>query len=211
MSSGLPTGVASASASASWSWSYRSCSNHSTTCCPSFSARTSCRSLSSSEARIDRLLPQPHAERNAARAWSSSCRGPAGTGPSCSTSCQGSTAPPSAVCRSVFPALSPLVTCNGDGRTVASRPRRARYAAPQVQWSSDSHAQPTIRASSSRIRRRPAMRASISSIFAAARVRSAAEAGPLRATRRYSSISARVKPIACASLMARRKRTASSS
>ena len=58
-------------------------------------------------------LPQPHAERNAARAWSSSRRGPAGTGPSCSTSCQGSTAPPSAVWRSVFPALSPLVTCSG--------------------------------------------------------------------------------------------------
>jgi len=80
-----------------------------------------------------------------------------------------------------------------------------------VQWSSDSQAQPTIRASSSRIRRRRAMRVSIWSIFAAALVRSASEAGPLRATRRYSSISARVKPIACASLMARRKRTASSS
>src|SRR5439155_1503020 len=116
--------AASASASTSWSWSYRSCSKHSTTCCPSFSARSSCRSLSSSEARIDRLLPQPHAERNAARAWSSSRRGPAGTGPSCSTSCQGSTAPPSAVWRSVFPALSPLVTCSGDGRTGAGRPRR---------------------------------------------------------------------------------------
>ena len=91
-------------------------------------------------------------------------------------------------------------------------PRRARYAAPHVQWSSESHAQPTTRASSSRIRCRPAMRKSISSIFAAMRTRNASDGFRERfAARRYSSISASVKPTACASLIARRKRTVSSS
>ena len=81
-----------------------------------------------------------------------------------------------------------------------------------MQWSSESQAQPTTRASSSRMRRSAAIRASIWSIFAAIRTRSASD-GALerRAARRYSAISASVKPTACASLIARRKRTVSSS
>jgi hypothetical protein len=69
-----------------------------------------------------------------------------------------------------------------------------------------------MRANSSRIRRKPAMRASISSIFAAIRTRSASD-GDLdrRDALRYSAISASVKPTACASLIARRNRTVSSS
>jgi cytidylate kinase len=56
------------------------------------------------------------------------------------------------------------------------------------------------------------MRPSISSIFAAARMRSACDAEPeRRAARRYSAISASVNPTACASLIARRNRTVSSS
>jgi hypothetical protein len=56
------------------------------------------------------------------------------------------------------------------------------------------------------------MRESISSIFAAIRTRSASEGDPeRRETRRYSPISASVKPTACASLIARRNRTVSSS
>jgi hypothetical protein len=62
------------------------------------------------------------------------------------------------------------------------------------------------------MRRSPAMRESISSIFAAIRTRSASEGEPeRRAAPTYSAISARVKPTACASLMARRNRTVSSS
>ena len=81
-----------------------------------------------------------------------------------------------------------------------------------MQWSSELQAQPTTRASSSRIRRSAAIRSSISSIFAAIRTRNVSEgAAERRATRRYSAISASVKPTACASLIARRKRTVSSS
>ena len=62
------------------------------------------------------------------------------------------------------------------------------------------------------MRRRPAIRESISSIFAAIRTRNASDGdAERRAARRYSPISARVKPTACASLIARRKRTVSSS
>jgi len=57
-----------------------------------------------------------------------------------------------------------------------------------------------------------AIRSSISSIFAAIRTRNVSEgAAERRAARRYSAISASVKPTACASLIARRKRTVSSS
>ena len=57
-----------------------------------------------------------------------------------------------------------------------------------------------------------ATRPSISSIFAAIRTRSASDgAAERRAARRYSAISASVKPIACASLIAATKRTVSSS
>ena len=81
-----------------------------------------------------------------------------------------------------------------------------------MQWSSESQAQPTTRANSSRIRRRDAIRESISSIFAAIRMRSASEGErERRAARTYSAISASVKPTACASLIARRNRTVSSS
>jgi hypothetical protein len=81
-----------------------------------------------------------------------------------------------------------------------------------VQWSSESQAQPTTRASSSRIRFSPAIRPSISSIFAAMRTRSASDGVPERRTAlRTSVISLSVKPSACASLIARRKRTVSSS
>ena len=93
-----------------------------------------------------------------------------------------------------------------------SRPRLARYAAPQVQRSSESHAQPTTRASSSRIRRRRPICVSIWSIFAAMRIRSSSlGAADRRTARRYSSISVSVKPTACASLIARMKRSVSSS
>ena len=72
-----------------------------------------------------------------------------------------------------------------------------------MQWSSELQAQPTTRASSSRIRRSAAIRASIWSIFAAIRTRSASDgAAERRAARRYSAISASVKPTACASLIA---------
>ena len=81
-----------------------------------------------------------------------------------------------------------------------------------MQWSSELQAQPTTRASSSRIRRSAAIRPSISSIFAAIRTRSVSEgAAERRAARRYSATSASVKPTACASLIARRNRTVSSS
>jgi hypothetical protein len=81
-----------------------------------------------------------------------------------------------------------------------------------VQWSSESQAQPTTRANSSRIRRSDAMRESISSIFVAIRTRSASDGeAERRAAPRYSAISVRVKPSACASLIARRSRTVSSS
>jgi len=50
-------------------------------------------------------------------------------------------------------------------------PAAREDAAPQVQWSSESQAHPTTRASSSRTRRRLAIRSSISSSFWATRVR----------------------------------------
>jgi len=46
----------------------------------------------------------------------------------------------------VLPALSPFVTWSS-GPSRGSRPPRARNAAPQVQWSSESQAHPTTRAS----------------------------------------------------------------
>ena len=93
---------------------------------PPRSASTSCRSLRSSDERIARRLPQPHSERNAARKRRSfRARQPRGTGPSCRTSCHGSTAPPSVVWRSVLPALSPFVDVQ-ERRRRTSRPRRAR-------------------------------------------------------------------------------------
>ena len=207
-----PASWASASTSTSCSWSYRSCSNQRTTGTRSAKVRRSSSSRPSREERIARRLPQPCSERNAARRRSRSRLGTAGTGPAWSTSCHGRTAPPSAVRRSVFAALSPFVTWSTVGGAAASRPLRARYPAPHVQWSSESQAQPTTRASSSRIRRRPAMRSSISSIFDAIRTRSASE-GELerRDAQRYSPISASVNPTACASLMARTSRTVSSS
>jgi hypothetical protein len=62
------------------------------------------------------------------------------------------------------------------------------------------------------MRRSAAIRVSISSIFAAIRTRNASDGTPeRRAARRYSAISASVKPTACASLIAPRKRTVSSS
>jgi hypothetical protein len=83
------------------------------------------------------------------------------------------------------------------GGITGSFPRRARYAAPQVQWSSESHAQPTTRASSSRMRRSPAIRPSISSIFAAMRTRRASDGVPdRRIALRTSAISLSVKPSA---------------
>src|SRR5439155_2587977 len=102
--------------------------------------------------------PQPQSARKRARVRSSSRLGSAGTGRSWSVSCHGSTAPPSVVCRSVLPALSPLVMWRSCGRDVGVAPRRARYAAPQVQWSSEMQAQPTTRAASSRMRRSAAPR-----------------------------------------------------
>ena len=127
ISSGAASALcASARTSRSWSWSYRSCSNQSTTWRPSRSASSSCRSRRSSEERSACWRPQPQSARKRARVRSSSCRGSAGTGPSWSTSCQGRTAPPSAVCRSVLPALSPLVTWRSEGRAAGAPPRRAR-------------------------------------------------------------------------------------
>ena len=62
------------------------------------------------------------------------------------------------------------------------------------------------------MRCRAAIRASIWSIFAAIRTRKTSDGRPeRRAARRYSAISASVKPTACASLIAPRKRTVSSS
>ena len=125
-SGSAPASSTSASASISWSWSYRSCSNQRTTWTPSRSARMSCRSRRSSEERIAPRLPQPQPEGEDHHTSSSSRRVTAGTGPSCRTSFQGSTAPPSEVARRVLPALSPFVTCSSVGRVVGSRPRRAR-------------------------------------------------------------------------------------
>ena len=62
------------------------------------------------------------------------------------------------------------------------------------------------------MRRSAAIRPSIWSIFAAIRTRNASDGAPeRRAARRYSAISASVKPTACASLIAPRNRTVSSS
>jgi hypothetical protein len=62
------------------------------------------------------------------------------------------------------------------------------------------------------MRRSAATRASIWSIFAAIRTRNASDGAPeRRAARRYSAISASVNPTPCASLIAPRKRTVSSS
>jgi hypothetical protein len=106
----------------------------------------------------------------------------------------------------------PFGTWSSVGRDDSARPRRTRRAAAQVQWSSEVQAQPTKRASSLRMRRSAAIRASMSSIFAAIPTRSASDgAVERRAARRYSAISASVKPKACASLIAPRKRTVSSS
>ena len=96
-------------------------------------------------------------------------------------------------------------------RACGSRPPRARKAAPQVQWSSESQAHPTTRSSSSRTRRRLAIRSSISSSFCATRVRTASCARPPRVSRACSAISSSVKPSRCASLTAFTNRTVSSS
>ena len=61
------------------------------------------------------------------------------------------------------------------------------------------------------MRRKAAMRPSIWSIFAAIRTRSPSDGGTAdRSARRYSAISASVKPTACASLIAPSNRTVSS-
>ena len=142
-----------------------------------FQACSNSRSRRSNDSSIADRSPQPHSLRNRARTARSSAGGTAGTGPSWSTSCHESTAPPSVVCRSVLPALSPFVTWSSAAAT-GSRPPRARNAAPQVQWSSESQAHPTTRSSSSRTRRRLAIRSSISSSFSATRVRTASCARP---------------------------------
>ena len=143
---------------------------------PSRSARLSWRSPRSSEERIALRFPQPQPERNAAAPSSSSWRGTAGTGPSWRTS---SRATPLRRWR------SPAGCCLRFPRSsrAARRPHRRLPPPGKIGRAAGAVVEGVARAadhaaSSSRIRRRPAMPVSISSIS-----RPSGRAASLRASR----------------------------
>ena len=181
-------------------------------CAPSRNASSSCRSRRSSEDRIARRLPQPHSDRNAARARRSSGRANSRHRPLVQHVLPRQH-------RAAEPRLPQRVARALAVRDVQERRRRRRLAAAagQVRGAARAVVERVARAADDArellahppqpgdppvdlvdLRRHPHAQR-----LRGRRVR--------RAAPRYSPISASVKPTACASLIARRNRTVSSS